>query len=173
MYFWNIKKLKSTLIDNELSQINSLKYLLISISPRLLSHLNLSSSFDQVLNNWYISMIFIISILLELLFAFKANNGKSGKDFLGRYLSIRTVMQIRYFCFLYLISILILIIPAIETAYEYGSDINISEILLKIKPYYIYLISYLSMFTMIIILPIKTVLHIRDISHRNSKYKIH
>lgn len=98
MYFWNIRNIKEEIREEKLSEKDKFIYLFI--------YLVLSYTTSEVMSIWPLEIrnlwdnIFSISslaiCLLGTLYAFRANGGSSGKDFLGKYFSIGFVVGIRF-----------------------------------------------------------------------------
>ena len=102
MYFWKIESLKKDIKENKLTEKDKFIYLFISIilstiGMELMTFMPLESN-----NIWdfieSVSNIFIVA--LGTLFAFKANGGTTGTDFLGKYFSISLVISIRFWMIL-------------------------------------------------------------------------
>jgi uncharacterized membrane-anchored protein YitT (DUF2179 family) len=98
MYFWKIEKLKEDIKNKTFSEKDRFIYAFIYI---ILSAVLMESPKwfpTENMNIWVhidsISMVLIIAV--GTLFAFNANGGNSGNDFLGRYFSILFVVSIRF-----------------------------------------------------------------------------
>lgn len=93
MYLWNVKALKKSFKNETFTEIESLKYLLIAIIISFSSYL-----FDFVsMDFWIISsyILFISLNIMGVIYCFKKNNGKCGKDLLKILLSLGVVLIIR------------------------------------------------------------------------------
>ena len=180
MYFWKIKSLQSELSKQPLSQIDAFKYLLLFALLYFIKFFPSPSKTGALLDLsngvlWINYIVILISISLELFFSYKANGGRYGKDFLGRYLSIRTVTFIRYFFFFKLLYIPIFIVQALPIASQYSVDgFYTFDFLVEIKPSLFYLAFYWDLILRALIIPFKTIQNIRGISvlktiqHQNS-----
>ena len=98
MYYWNIKSLKDDIRNNKLSEHDRFLYALIyvvlgSISMEAMMWMGMDSK-----NIWdgIATIVNIIIATIGTIYAYKANGGSQGIDFLGRYFSIGFVMVIRF-----------------------------------------------------------------------------
>lgn len=120
IYFWNIAKLKSELINKPLSGWQALIYFIcifcIQIVPWVLAY-----TADVNFNLWdnIDTAVFFIFLVIGTVYCFYANSGRSGKDFISRYVSLSWVFGVRYTImvvipagvFLYLIPSLFIDLP--------------------------------------------------------------
>jgi hypothetical protein len=98
MYFWNIESLKSDIRNNNLTEKDRFKYAFvyivinaITIELMFYSGYETSNILDTVN-----SILTVMFVFIGTIFAFRANGGSSGTDFLGRYFSIGFVITIRF-----------------------------------------------------------------------------
>ena len=105
MNIWRIKKLKDELANHTLSQSNLFIYYFITgifFSLLIIPNFNYYEDYQEVSSHW-IDWISTSSIyLLGLCLCFKANKGDLGRNFIDRVASLKVVLYIRYFIFLYL-----------------------------------------------------------------------
>jgi hypothetical protein len=121
MYFWKIEHLKDDIRKGKLNEKERFKYAIVTFSLIALSMEGMYWMGVQNSNIWdVVYSIANISIqFLGILFAYKANNGAKGADFLGKYLSISFVTTMRF---------LVLIIPfTIGLYFYYYYYFNIEE----------------------------------------------
>ena len=97
MYFWNIKALKETLSNDELSENESFKYLLATLFLFTLATFPFEYSNDMDKVSWFIELGIIG---FGTVLCFRANGAAEGKLFLQRYLSLAWVLSIRLIAFL-------------------------------------------------------------------------
>ena len=168
MYFWNIKKLKTTLAKAQLSQKNSFRY--IAYFFFLFTFISIVS-FDESPSDFLsiptglLAIIFLISNLLELFASYKFNGGKYGKDFLGRYLSIKLLTNLRLFVFFTLIVSLI----GIPLMWEYIDSDDIVQAYFQQNPTEGIIFSYLCLILWRLIIPLRIIFHMRDIKSQEIK----
>lgn len=99
MYFWNINQLKEDIRTNKLTESKRFKYAIVTLAVFAIG-MESRVSLENI-NIWDdISSISIILIqIVGIFFAYKANNGSMGTDFLGRYFAIYFVVSIRFLVF--------------------------------------------------------------------------
>lgn len=136
MYFWRIENLKEDIRSGELSEKNRFVYALIYI---VLFSLGMELSVYMPIENpslWdYIDSSFaIIIVLVGTIFAYKANNGQSGGDFLGKYFAIGFVMSIRFLT--YAIPMLICLI--VYYSYAFPEDENVQTTYIESIPFIVW-----------------------------------
>jgi hypothetical protein len=98
MYFWKIENLKKDICNNELSEGDKFKYLFVTLALSSVFLVAEKVFLGHAINLWD-KVFYICSeliFLLGIIFSFNANGGSNGYDFLGRYLCISFVMQIRF-----------------------------------------------------------------------------
>ncbi len=93
MYFWDIQSLKNSFKNESFTEMESLKYLIIAIIIYYSSFL-----VNPVGMDFWILLSYAFFVLLNILgviYCYKKNNGKFGKDFLKILLSLGLVLIIR------------------------------------------------------------------------------
>lgn len=102
MYFWKIENLKEDIKNNNFTEKDRFIYVFIYIVLGAITMEIMAILPDSTLNIWdYIMSVgSIFLVITGTIFAFKANGGGSGTDFLGRYFSISFVVGIRFFVLL-------------------------------------------------------------------------
>ena len=98
MYFWKIGSLKEEIKKRELKEKDRFLYTLIYI---ILSAIGMEAMGLMPIDDGNVwdainSISNIAVVTLGTIFAFKANGGSKGIDFLGRYFSISFVVAIRF-----------------------------------------------------------------------------
>ena len=116
MYFWKIGSLKEEIKKGELKEKDRFLYALIYI---ILSAIGMEAMGLMPINNGTVwdainSISNIVVVTIGTIFAFKANGGSKGIDFLGRYFSISFVVAIRF------IVILIPVIIVLSAYYSFA-----------------------------------------------------
>lgn len=103
MYFWKIEKLKDEIKTNNLKEKDRFIYAFIYIALSTIVMETLVFIPVEELNFWdKVSSVGNILIpLAGTFFAYKANGGANGVDFLGRFFSISFVVAIRFLLFLF------------------------------------------------------------------------
>ncbi len=102
MYFWKIEKLKKDIQAKQLTEKDRFIYLFINIlliEFILVNVADIGMLFEYSNSNIWDSVDSILSVLivaLGTLFAFKANGGTTGTDFLGKFFSVSFVVNIRF-----------------------------------------------------------------------------
>ena len=93
MYFWNITALKQQLKNTGLTEIDSLKYLLLLSLIGMLP-IPKPPYFSTGTFLYYVfgAVIFVAGTI----YCYQKNGGPSGKDFLTRYISLSWVLAIRF-----------------------------------------------------------------------------
>lgn len=123
MYFWKIDKLKEDIKKNRLLEKERFVYAVIyltlsAIGTELMMFMPVENpNFWDVLSSFSIVLI----ILFGTFYAYKANGGASGADFLGRYFSIAFVVGIRFL--LLLIPIILILVFYYLYAFPDDEDI--------------------------------------------------
>ena len=92
MYFWKIEELKKDLVSDEMPQLEQLKYLLAFWITAPLLDLEFLGS--NPLNIIFETLMAIMA-LAGIVFAYRANGGPKGLNFLSRYLSVSWVTFVR------------------------------------------------------------------------------
>ena len=102
MVFWNIEKLLNKLSSQKLTQKELFAYLFgLSLLENALSNPFLSEgSYLSSIFQWFDWGIFLLCSLVSIALCFFLNGGNKGEDFMGRYISIKFVMAIRYLVFI-------------------------------------------------------------------------
>ena len=97
MYFWKIKKLKSRLVDQPLSDRESLPYLLVQAVLCLLviSASGLGEGKKPELLDFVSVGVSCLVVFLGTLHLYRMNGGGEGRHFLQRFLAIGWVVGIR------------------------------------------------------------------------------
>ena len=104
MNFWNIQKLKNDLSNNTVNQRDLFGYYFLYglLGTLILSPVDLSFLFEiyeeetYKLFDWGFSSL---TTLLTIILCYIANEGKRGKNFLERIISIEIIILIRYLVF--------------------------------------------------------------------------
>ncbi|ENK2025278.1 hypothetical protein [Vibrio sp. 1580] len=98
MYFWNIESLKRDIVAERLTEKDRFKYALIYIVFSIIALEYFQQESSGKLNLWLQveAALNVIIVLLGTYFAYRANGGENGQDFLGRYFSISFVVSIRF-----------------------------------------------------------------------------
>jgi hypothetical protein len=99
MIWFDIKKIEKNLVDGNVSDKESMNYLLVILIFSAVGHFISANNFE---NKWLmlIEVIVFISILVILLrTAFNINTNGDGKDFLKRYIALSLVVKIRLIVF--------------------------------------------------------------------------
>ena len=162
MYFWNIKKLKITLAKEPLSQNSAFKYIAYLFFLYTFSSI---AMFDELpsylpsISRGFLTIILLISNLAELFASYKCNGGKYGKDFLGRYLPIKLLTNLRLFVFYTLIVSLI----SIPLMWEYIDSKDIAQAYFQQNPTAGTIFFFLGLILWRLIIPLRIVFHIKDI----------
>ena len=153
MHFWKIDKLKEEIKNDDLSEKDKFIYAVIYIvscafGMEAMGWLNIE---DQNIWDIVVSISNVIIVLVGTIFAFKANGGSTGEDFLGRFFSIGFIISVRFFV------ILIAIISITMVYIYYSTDENgyIETSPVDIFPY---LIWYVALFWRICF-------HIKDVKN--------
>lgn len=103
MYFWNVNALKQQLKDSGLSEVDSLKYLLLLALIGMLP-IPIPPYFTTGTYIYYV--IGTIIFALGTLYCYRKNGGPSGTDFLKRYIALSWVLAIRFFPAILLLGLL-------------------------------------------------------------------
>ncbi len=103
MYFWNINELKQQLKNNDLSEVDSLKYLIL-IS--LIGMLPIPAPPYFTAGTFRHYIFGAIIFMLGTTYCYRQNGATSGKDFLAKYISLSWVIAIRFLPGILLISAL-------------------------------------------------------------------
>jgi hypothetical protein len=114
MHIWKIDKLKEEIKKGELKEKDRFLYALIYI---ILGAVGMEAMGLMPIDNGNVwdainSISNIVVVTLGTIFAFKANGGSKGLDFLGRYFSISFVVAIRF---------LVILIPVLIVLLAYYS----------------------------------------------------
>ncbi|HCE3663691.1 TPA: hypothetical protein NG674_004759 [Vibrio parahaemolyticus] len=98
MYFLNIESLKRDIVAERLTEKDRFKYALIYIVFSIIALEYFQQENSGKLNLWLQveAALNVIIVLLGTYFAYRANGGENGQDFLGRYFSISFVVSIRF-----------------------------------------------------------------------------
>ena len=143
MYFWRIEKLKKSLSKNKPSQ-KDVFYYYLALSALGVIFINLPIEFySNISYRWIDWGVTILASLVSLIGSYIANGGSKGDDFFERFFSIYFVINIRYFVFVFLASLLIGVI---------SGGIDPEKITLIITTLFNFLMSY------------KTITHINEVS---------
>ncbi len=136
MYFWNIESLKSDIKNNNLTEKERFKYAFVYIVVTAIAMELMFYSGYATSNIWDIvnSVFTVMLVFIGTIFAFKANGGSSGNDFLGRYFSIGFVLTIRFS---------LLLIPLMAALmgyyfYAYGAEEEIASQPIDMIPFIIW-----------------------------------
>lgn len=98
MYFWKIHKLKIELASSPLGSLEGLQYILAIVVVSTAQEYLLGPPDPRPFNTWDhvgSSGMFVISVV-GAISCFLANGGRSGPDFLSRFLSLGWVLGIRF-----------------------------------------------------------------------------
>lgn len=114
MHYWKIDNLKDEIRQGELKEKDRFLYALIYITLSAIAVEAMELMPTENRNVWDAinSLSNIVIVTLGTIFAFKANGGSKGIDFLGRYFSISFVVAIRF---------LVILIPVIIVLLAYYS----------------------------------------------------
>ena len=124
MYFWKIEKLKQDIRENSFNEKDRFLYACIYIALGIV-FMKLAMFYpvsEKNIGVWgYINTVSNVLVSIAgTFFAYKANGGASGKDFLGRFFGIHFVVSIRFF--------VLLIIPVIFVLVSaYMNEISLEE----------------------------------------------
>ena len=104
MNFWNIKKLKNDLSNNTVNQRDLFCYYFLYglLGTLIFLPVDLSFLFDiyqEATYKWFDWGFSSFITLLTIILCYIANEGKRGKNFLERIISIETIITIRYLVF--------------------------------------------------------------------------
>ncbi len=164
MYWWNIEKLKKSLGKGALPQNFAFKYLIYFIFLRLGQDLFFQSGANSSWNpenyRWVGVPLALISDILEIYATYKLNGGRSGRDYLGRYFSIKLLTNLRYFVFGILLTALFFLI----FAWEFVESEDILVNLFAEKPFLEILFVYSSLVFYKLIIPLRIVFHIKQLN---------
>ena len=113
MYFFNIKKLKKDIIEEKLTEIERCNYLFMSVllySSVIFIPINeIDRNYTDVINEIYFCILEIL-LLTMIYILFKKYKSK---DFLGKFLSLKFVLGIRFLFFIFLFFVFLMILFAI------------------------------------------------------------
>lgn len=109
MYFWKIEKLKEDIREGTLSEKDRFSYMFLSSIITVLLMVLLRYTPIEQPNIWDVidSTLYVLMSIIGMLFAYRANGGSNGTDFLGKYFSISFVLMIRLFILFLLIAIVL------------------------------------------------------------------
>lgn len=98
MYFWKIEKLKEDIKNDELVEKDKFIYALIYIVLCEVVLYTMAWIPIEDGNVWDVidTVINVLIVLVGTIYAYKANGGGAGSDFLGRYFSIGFVVAVRF-----------------------------------------------------------------------------
>lgn len=95
MYFINITKLKEDIIEKKFSEKDRFIYILLFIILNtIFMELNIFPNYEPNMIDHASSIMVIVITFLGTYFIYKANGGKEGNDFAGKYFSITWVRGI-------------------------------------------------------------------------------
>ena len=111
MVFWNIEKLLNKLSSQKLTQKELFAYLFgLSLLETLLSNPFLAEgSYFSSIFQWFDWGILLLCSLVSMTLCFFLNGGNKGEDFMGRYISIKFVMAIRYLVFIIFSAVILIL----------------------------------------------------------------
>jgi hypothetical protein len=98
MYFWNLTKLKNELRGGPLGQRAARSYLFALIIVYYAAFMMERSSPPppaMTATDWESTLIAFVSCILGIVFAYRANGGEGGIDFMGRYVALGWVIWMR------------------------------------------------------------------------------
>ena len=104
MYFWNIIALKQQLRNDDLSELDSLKYI---IMLSLIGMLPIPKPPYFTTGAFFYYVFGAAIFVLGTVYCYRRNGGLSSKDFLARYLSLSWVLAIRFLPSIFLVGALI------------------------------------------------------------------
>jgi hypothetical protein len=97
MYVWRIEKLKQSLVQEQVSDTEAMKYLIgfvcVNATPL---------QFSQPLKDMWEILYFAATLLMiggGVYYAYQSNGGKAGTQFLCRYISLGWVVSLRWVVF--------------------------------------------------------------------------
>jgi hypothetical protein len=98
MYYWKISSLKEEIRKGALQEKDKFLYALIYIILSAVGVEAVALLPAEKVNVWDVidSILNVAVVTVGTIFAFKANGGSKGVDFLGRYFSISFVVAIRF-----------------------------------------------------------------------------
>jgi len=149
MYVIGIDSLKSDLREERVSQIDAFWYLFATLFvPLLASYLGALLP-SEALDFWgHVNhFLYLLIFSVGMFFAFQANGGATGKDFLLRFTALGWVLLIRFIPLLFVVAFLhVLLIgslPVIQEAAKLGTEVeNMPTTWRDIVPYAIWLLWY-------------------------------
>ena len=161
MYFWKIEALKTDIREGNLTEKQKFIYAFIYIfsCEALLNLAAFTPNLD--LNMWdgIYSVSSVIIMTVGTLFAFKANGGSLGTDFLGKYFSIGFVVVIRF-------GVILIPISAGIFSYSYYAFPEDSDITSSSWDTVPVIVWYAALYW-------RTVIHIRDVKVLQSDLPAH
>ncbi len=159
MYFWQIEKLKRSLVKGPLSQDEIFKYLIYFVFLFWIASIwSSGSNYNPSISKWITNSTILIANLLEVFASYRFNGGRYGNDFLGRYFPIKLLTTLRLLVFTWLITCLIII----PLNWDIDSEDLMGE-LIKTKPFYETIFTYLYLVPSRLIIPLRIMFHMRDI----------
>tara|TARA_B100001029_G_C15034343_1_gene439125 strand:- start:886 stop:1398 length:513 start_codon:yes stop_codon:yes gene_type:complete len=160
MYFWNIEKLKQTLVKGPLSQKDIFKYLVYFLFLYWIASIgSAEGNYYPSISKWITYPTLLIADFLELFTSYRFNGGRNGNDFLGRYFPIKLLTSLRLFIFACLIVGLILL----PLSWEFIDSEDIITELFEAQPTYEIIFAYTFFIFWRLILPLRIILHMRSI----------
>jgi len=102
MYFWKIDRLKEDIKNGELVEKDKFIYALIYIVLCEVALYTMAWIPIEDGNVWDVidTVVNVLIVLVGTIYAYKANGGNTGSDFLGRFFSIGFVVSVRFFVLL-------------------------------------------------------------------------
>jgi hypothetical protein len=93
MFFWNINELKQQHRNNSISELDSLKYILLL---SLIGMLPIPKPPYFTTGTFFYYVFGATIFVLGTVYCYRRNGGSSGKNFLVRYISLSWVLAIRF-----------------------------------------------------------------------------
>lgn len=152
MYFWNILQLKEDIRSGDFGEKDRFIYAFIYIALATIG-MEVSGIIPLEDRNIWDNVSVIGNILIPIIgtiFAYRANGGRNGRDFLGRFFSIGFVLFIRF---------LVLLVPIIMTLFGYYIYAYAEEDKILTSPIDVAVIQ-----TWLALLYIRTCKHMADVS---------
>ena len=169
MYFWNIEKLKQTLVKGPLSQKDIFKYLVYFLFLSWIASIwSSGGNYNPSISKWITYPTILIADFLELFTSYKFNGGRHGNDFLGRYFPIKLLTTLRLFIFAWLIACLIFL----PLSWEFIDYEDFITEFFEAKPLYEIIFTYSFFVFWRLILPLRIIFHMRSISKNEVKINL-
>ncbi len=153
MYFWNIRRLKSDLVERGLTEGQSMMYLLVLwVVSTLCAGVAAISPWNIWACLFWVGSTLILS--LGVLYVYHRNGGAGGQQFLQRCLSLFWVCTVRWFVMLVIPTVIVL--EAVVAATEPATD----------EPVFPPMTPTEAVWSVLVVLPLywRVGVHIRDVA---------